>query len=529
MTHQTDDGTTSIPKQALPPGIGPSWKGNLLVFGFLIIIVLAYFAWQTSNTQKGFLKRKTSHSQMLAGMISFSLKNANSSEKTIEKNIQTFLGSTAQFIDYQDFIKPFKSKELAAVVDQANLAGVKILHFAGPDIEAPAGWSPDISCQPTTSSLLHLKNKNLYLLVLPRMEEPGCILVGFDSSDTKSLMEEIGIERLLDGMTNLPLIQYARLEKIDPKRPPILSPEVHLIKNRDNNVAETIMPFDDKRILVVGMDANRYVRRVNQLKEEFILFSILLAGLGIFFSWLLYRYQITFIGKVTDFQKQLAKQHEEAALGRASASISHEIKNPLNAIGMGLQRLQIEMNFSGEYEKLLSSMRQAVKRTSNIINDLKQHTQPISPVFQSISPSDLIEAALSLHKCQLEQIGIKIRSINNFPGKLSADESLLGQVIENLIKNAIEAQPDGGHITLEAYQSGEDFVLTIENSGFTLGEQRAQAILEPYFTTKTKGTGLGLAICKRIIESHNGELQLEVPKQGVLRISILVPIIERFV
>ena len=499
------------------------WKRNFFIFGLLILVILGYFFWQANKTRQGFIKRSNEHSQMIAGMVSFSLKNSKYSQDAIEKTIHTFLTNTAKFTNYLDSIEPFSAEELAAFAQEAHLSGIKIIRYNEADAEGPPGWSPDVSCQPTKSNLQHYPENSLYLLVWPAAD-PGCILVGIDSHYTDTLMEQIGLEKLMTDMSQLPLIDYIRLEKSDRDSHFNETSKIQLLKGEKGHVAESRIPFGDHSTLIVGVDAQRYVKRMRQLTEEFSLFSILLIFLGIFFSWIISRYQRAFLVQVRKFERKMAKQHEEASLGRATAIISHEIKNPLNAISMGLQRLQIELTIPDEHENLITSMLQAVTRTSHIINDLKQYSQPISPQKTTISPKELIDNSLILYQEKCEKLGIVVTYHDEFCQTVPADPRLLGQAIENVLKNAIEAQPNGGKIGLRTYQQNSLFFFTIENPGFTLDAQKEKTIMEPYFTSKTEGTGLGLDVSRRIIEAHGGTITLEVPSPKVLRVVITLPI-----
>jgi signal transduction histidine kinase len=96
--------------------------------------------------------------------------------------------------------------------------------------------------------------------------------------------------------------------------------------------------------------------------------------------------------------------------------------------------------------------------------------------------------------------------------------------MENLIKNAVEAQPDGGTIFLGLSRKKSDIVISMENSGFSLPEDETEKILQPYFTTKTKGSGLGLPIVSRIIRGHGGNLNIQARKHGRLRIDLSIPV-----
>ena len=176
-----------LPSQQIKTGhlrVGPSWKGNLMAFGLLILVMLGYFFWQADQIEKNYLKRVSEHSQMLAGLLTYSLDNAEISKKSIEETIQSFLSSVAKFIDYLESVESFTPDELTLFANEANLKGISIIRSDGQKVEGPAGWTHEEICQPSESSLLNVPEKKLYILSWPRPVESGCIFVGFDSSST---------------------------------------------------------------------------------------------------------------------------------------------------------------------------------------------------------------------------------------------------------------------------------------------------------------------------------------------------------
>ena len=118
--------------------------------------------------------------------------------------------------------------------------------------------------------------------------------------------------------------------------------------------------------------------------------------------------------------------------------------------------------------------------------------------------------------------GIRYR-LPDYRGPVSCDRDLIEEVLENLVKNAIEAQGEGGFLKINLYQEGSNTIVVFENPGFSLTAKEAGRIIEPYFTTKTRGTGLGLSIARRIIHAHGGRFEIEVPKEGLLRVSVYLP------
>jgi len=504
----------------------PTWKGNLFVFGLLIIIILAYFYWQVQQAHRTFLNHVQQNSKMLAGVIKLNADSAVLSQEVVEEIMQTFLGNTARFVDYLDDVEPFSTDELAAFATEAGLAGIRIVR-QDEDTEGPLGWFPvdEVTCETKNRFVRYLSPDRLYCLTWPRAKGQGCIIVGITSDRIEKLQEQIGLPYLLTTLSSLAGIQYVRIEPEGHNAGKAFSrPEVTLIDTSDKKIAETRLSMG-KDLLVVGLDARYYFARVKQLWYEFVIFSAILAFFGIFFSWLLHRFQAAYLKDVRSFERRLARQREDAVLGRAAASITHEIGNPLNAISMGLQRLQIETNdLSEENRNLVSTMLKAVQRTKGIITNIRQYARPLAPKRQSIQPDVLVDSILTLYKqqCEIQEIDVEFEAESG--DAIIGDPDMLEEVVENLIKNAIEAQPDGGYIRIKMDRRGSEVMFAIENRGFSLSEEEPERILEPYFTTKTRGTGLGLTIASRIVDAHKGRLTLGVPDTGVLRITVYLPI-----
>jgi signal transduction histidine kinase len=136
----------------------------------------------------------------------------------------------------------------------------------------------------------------------------------------------------------------------------------------------------------------------------------------------------------------------------------------------------------------------------------------------------LVEDMLLLYARRCEASGIAVSRQISFRRSIPGDPGLLGQVAENLLKNAIEAQTGGGVIHVEVSPGQDQGVcLKVTNRGFSLEPEAAERILEPYFTTKADGTGLGLTISRRIVEAHGGRMTVRVHEPGTVEISVWLP------
>lgn len=505
----------------------PTWKGNLLVFGLLVTIVLAYLYWQVDQAQTAFLQHARAQAGIIAGVIESNAASAVLSQEVVEEIIRTFLGNMARFVRYLDDVEPFSPAELAAFAEEAGLAGIRIHRGGIETTEGPRGWlsGRQAPCGGRDFRLQHLPGTHLYTLALSPEGQDRCFVVGIDAERIERLQDQIGLPRLLETVSGIEGIAYLR---IDPRRPDGEGPpgrvqEVGLVEGRRGTVAEARIPTRNGD-LVVGIDARQLASRVAGLRQQFTVFASLLAATGLLLSWLLFRLQNAYLGRMRTVERELARQREDAALGRAAASIAHEIRNPLNAISMGLQRLAMETSDPEDtQQELIETMQQAVRRTDGIVADIRRFARPPTPRKRPFRLDEIAGRVLKLYRGACEDRGIEASLEAGFQRPVPVDPDMMAQAVENLVKNAVEAQPQGGFLRVAVGESGGGVVLTVENAGFSAPEGGAEQIVEPYFTTKTRGTGLGLSIARRIAAAHGGSLTAREAAGGVLRIALTLP------
>lgn len=488
----------------------PSWQVNLALFGLLVLLVIAALFWQLDRVRDGFRHHAQGHARLVAGVIEENLSTSRLAQRTMNDILLLFLGNSASFAAYLDGIEPFAAEELAAYAAEAGLAGLRIVR-GGNTVEGPVGWLPlPPGCPDPGPRLQELAERHLIFLrlALPGTSRDGCVMVGLDSSRLDAIRERMGLPVLLDSLGRLGGIRYVRLEEAQPRDGDQAGASVSLLARDQGMVAESRLPVEGG-VLVVGLDARSYLKRVRAIQRQFLLFAIILAGLGLVFSWLLSRHRAAELERTRLFERFMAQQHEEAALGRATATIAHEVRNPLNALDIGLQRLRIESdNLSAEQEELLRAMREAVQRTSHIVGGLQRFTQPPRPDRVPVRLGQLLRETLALYDEVCRRQGLQVRCDLAWDEELALDRQLMAEVLENLVKNAVEAQPDGGWLQVSLAREGDEAVLRLDNGGFALDAATAAGLGEAYRTSKVWGSGLGLVLCRRIAEAHGGRLRL---------------------
>jgi signal transduction histidine kinase/FixJ family two-component response regulator len=223
----------------------------------------------------------------------------------------------------------------------------------------------------------------------------------------------------------------------------------------------------------------------------------------------LYAEQVDYVRKVEDSQKALLQAEKMAAAGRLSASIAHEVNNPLQAVQNCLHLAGREDLSADKRKEYFDLARTELERLILTVRRMLDFYRPGTTAPQKVDPAEMLQYILNLMSKQLSESNIKVNL--DFPGTIPtiiAVGSQIQQVFINLILNAADAMPEGGSldITARAFDDGVEVLFQDHGHGIP-GEQQSN-IFEPFFSTKDGGTGLGLTVSYNIITAHGGALEL---------------------
>lgn len=219
----------------------------------------------------------------------------------------------------------------------------------------------------------------------------------------------------------------------------------------------------------------------------------------------------------------LLKSEKLALLGQMAAGIAHEIRNPLTSIRGFIQLFKADNKQSEYYDIVLSEL----DRINDIVGEFLVLAKPTVAVFTEKDIRVLFNDVVTFFNAQsiLSNVEIFIESEEELPA-ISCEENQLKQVFLNLLKNAVEAMPNGGHIYIKIMEKIEgEISVQIIDQGIGIPKERISTLGEPFYTTKEKGTGLGLMTCYKIIESHHGVLTIDSLVNKGTTIEILLPTI----
>lgn len=210
-----------------------------------------------------------------------------------------------------------------------------------------------------------------------------------------------------------------------------------------------------------------------------------------------------------------------ALLGELVASIAHDLKNPMIAIGGFAHRL--ERLIDGEKARLyVDTIKREARRLEEIVGGILSFSRKQMICYDSCQLPEVIDTLLLNEEQALAQanIQVEVKTEGGLPA-IFGDAVRLSQLFANLIQNAVQAMPKGGELTLRLKTvrlHGDRAVqIEVEDSGAGIPEEVIASIFKPFFTTRTEGTGLGLAICARIVEQHQGKIKaLNSPTGGAI-------------
>jgi PAS domain S-box-containing protein len=208
-------------------------------------------------------------------------------------------------------------------------------------------------------------------------------------------------------------------------------------------------------------------------------------------------------------EQQVLRSERLAAMGEVAAMVGHDLRNPLTGIAGATYYLKMKMKSRGDSRKkreMLELIEKDIDYSNKIVNDLLDYSREIHLDLTETSPRSIVEETLSMVEAP-DNVAI-FNLAHNMPN-LSLDMEKIKRVFLNIVKNAVDAMPKGGRLTIKGRKSGANFEFSFEDTGVGMAQHMVEKIFSPLFTTKAKGMGFGLAICKRIVEAHHGKISVE--------------------
>ncbi len=307
----------------------------------------------------------------------------------------------------------------------------------------------------------------------------------------------------------------------------------HLQTKNGEEVFEVVKSFslNDKPmgLIRIGYSSKEIHPLLSRIKKNVVLSIFFFLILGVSAITVILVNQNRHLRKVKEMEHRIQLAERLSSLGHLAAGVAHEIRNPLNAIGMGLQRLKKEFlpqeeSKKEEYLSFTELIFKEIRRVNEIIGQFLTLSRPFAVNLKPSSLQELIKNLTTLLKEEASSQGIEIQSDRNsdFP-LIEMDEEKLTQAFLNIMKNGMQAMEQGGVLRVETQSFKDRVEVSFSDSGSGIPPDRMEKIFNYYYTTKEKGVGLGLPIAHRIIEAHGGQLKVESQVGSGTKVTVSLP------
>ena len=220
---------------------------------------------------------------------------------------------------------------------------------------------------------------------------------------------------------------------------------------------------------------------------------------------------------------QLLRADRLSSLGEIAAGLAHEVGNPLAGVKGALEIIRsraAEGSPEAEFGMLAS---REILRLEGLIEEFLRYARPSEPQRREVDIVDVLDRVVSLIGREAADRGVSIDVARTPVSRISVDPEQMVQVFVNIILNALQVSPSGGHVRIGIAASDGMLAVDVGDEGPGIRPEDLARIFDPFFSTKKRGTGLGLAISNRIVQSHGGRIEVQQPGRGTV-VRVLVPL-----
>ncbi len=487
----------------------------------------------------------------------------------LEDSIAEYLLEIIYRVDQIDGEKPLNSSDFKSLIDQYHITSIEIRDPGGNLLRS---W-PASFFSPETKDFLHelihkkrpvaidlfgksFSENHLFSIAIWRRVNPGIIALYLDSEQMKRLFRQFAIQRAISDIGLREGIRY--ISVLDTSLNILAHTDQTLVGRREEDpffrnslqgsrllsrhyqsakgeeIFEVVKSFSlkDKTmgLIRIGYSPKEIYPVLTQIKKNVALSIFFFLILGISAVTLIWVNQNRNLRKMKEMEDRIQLAERLSSLGHLAAGVAHEIRNPLNAMGMGLQRLQREFlpteeSKKEEYVSFLELILKETRRVNEIIEQFLTLSRPFELNLRESSLQDLLKNLVTLFEGEASSLGITLHpEIPSDLPLIKVDPEKLTQAFINIMKNGMQAMGQGGILRIETRSLKDRVEVIISDSGSGIPPEQMEKIFNYYYTTKEKGVGLGLPIAHRIIEAHGGQLRIESQVGSGTRVTVMLPV-----
>lgn len=236
------------------------------------------------------------------------------------------------------------------------------------------------------------------------------------------------------------------------------------------------------------------------------------------------------VERLVEREERLVRSERLAAIGRVASKVTHEIRNPLNALSLNAEMLWEDLSELGDADRtaepkqLLRTMTEVLDRLKALTEEYLRFARLPKPSLEPQDLNEIIEDFVGFQRHELISRDVELTlDLDESLPALALDESQLQQVLTNLVRNAGEAMSGGGELTITTRRAEGGAELVIADNGEGMVPDSLDYIFDPFFTTKERGTGLGLPLAQQIVTEHGGTITVDTELGQGTRFTIWLP------
>lgn len=222
------------------------------------------------------------------------------------------------------------------------------------------------------------------------------------------------------------------------------------------------------------------------------------------------------LDELAQTRDRLVEEERLAAVGRLSAAIAHEIRNPVGMIASSFKQLRRRHPGLAD-DELGQVVEEETARLERLVGDFLGYARRRDPTLRPTTTAELLGYVCEIARARAEESGVAVEMADSPDLSLVADPFQIHQALLNLVANGIDASTPNGRVRVAARAAGDDVELTVEDDGAAIPETVLENLFEPFISTKATGSGLGLAVSRAIVRAHGGDLELESNRDGAVR------------
>ena len=258
--------------------------------------------------------------------------------------------------------------------------------------------------------------------------------------------------------------------------------------------------------LYLGYSLKSLEEMIVYSRRNFFFIFGLISVIGIIFFLGLYQLQRHYLEKKREAEEEKKEKERYREISAFTSGVAHEIKNPLNSLSLIFELLKKKAPPYLQQE--VGEGKEEIQKISRIIDQFASSLRPLKLSKETFLLEEVVSSVRESLVKESDKAEVEIRYLESSAIDLKADKGLMSQALHNLLSNSIEAS-SGGVISIKAQQKKKTAIIKIEDSGRGIAEEDKQHIFEPFFSRKKKGLGIGLYLTKKIVEAHEGKIEVQ--------------------